>query len=80
MISYPGEDGFWVAECPILPGCISQEKTKEEAIKGYIATLEENGLPVPKERLDTLQAAVRTSCHLTVGNGSDSITAKIAFE
>ena len=22
----PGEDGYWVAECPSLPGCISQEK------------------------------------------------------
>jgi hypothetical protein len=32
VIIYPGEDGFWVAECPSLPGCISQGKTKEEAI------------------------------------------------
>ncbi|MEW6659461.1 MAG: type II toxin-antitoxin system HicB family antitoxin [Thermodesulfobacteriota bacterium] len=29
---YPGEDGYWVAECPSLPGCLSQGKTKEEAI------------------------------------------------
>ena len=42
---YRGEDGFWVAECPSLPGCISQGKTKEEAItnireaiRGYIRT------------------------------------------
>ena len=32
VIIYPGEDGFWVAECPTLPGCISQGKSKEEAI------------------------------------------------
>jgi predicted RNase H-like HicB family nuclease len=51
---YPGEDGFWVAECPSLPGCVSQGKTKEEAISnireaigGYIKALEEDGLPVP---------------------------------
>ena len=25
---YPGEDGYWVAECPSLPGCISQAETK----------------------------------------------------
>jgi len=31
VIIYPGEDGCWVAECPTLPGCISQGKTKEEA-------------------------------------------------
>ena len=51
---YPGEDGYWVAECPSLPGCISQAETKQEAvrnireaIKGYIAVLKEDGLPVP---------------------------------
>ena len=32
VLLYPGEDGYWVAECPSLPGCISQGTTKEEAI------------------------------------------------
>lgn len=31
VVIYPGEDGFWVAECPSLKGCISQGGTKEEA-------------------------------------------------
>jgi predicted RNase H-like HicB family nuclease len=26
------EDGMWVTECPSIPGCFSQGKTKEEAI------------------------------------------------
>lgn len=26
------EDGVWVVECPSIPGCVSQGKTKEEAI------------------------------------------------
>ncbi len=26
------EDNYWVAECPSLPGCISQGRTKKEAI------------------------------------------------
>ena len=46
VIIYPGEDKFWVAECPSLPGCISQGGTKEEAItnikeaiQGYIESL-----------------------------------------
>jgi len=26
------EDGWVVAECPALPGCVSQGKTEEEAI------------------------------------------------
>ncbi len=27
-----GEDGYIVAEIPVLPGCISQGRTKEEAL------------------------------------------------
>ena len=45
VIIYPGEDEFFIAECPSLPGCISQGKTREEAIsnireaiEGYIAS------------------------------------------
>jgi predicted RNase H-like HicB family nuclease len=30
-ILYPGEDNYWVAEVPSLPGCISQGATREEA-------------------------------------------------
>lgn len=62
VIICQGEDGYWVAECLNLPGCISQGKTKEEAIanireaiSGYIAALEEDGLPVPEERSETLK-------------------------
>lgn len=65
VIIYPGEDGYWVAECPSLPGCISQGKTKEEAIanikeaiRGYIAALVEDHLPVPEDHFDTLVVAV----------------------
>ncbi len=65
IILYPGEDGYWVVECPSLPGCLSQGKTKEEAIRnikeaieGYIAALAEDGLPVPAERFDALLLAV----------------------
>ena len=65
VIIYPGEDGYWVAECPTLPGCISQGKSREEAvaniseaIRGYIAALEEDKLDIPPERFDTLVVAV----------------------
>jgi len=27
------EDGIWVTECPSIPGCVSQGRTKAEAIK-----------------------------------------------
>lgn len=47
-----GEDGYYIAECPALPGCISQGRTKEEAIDNIkeaievtIETRRELGLP-----------------------------------
>jgi len=61
----PGEDGYWVAECPSLPGCVSQGTTREEAIRnvreaidGYILALQDDGLPVPEDKLDALLLAV----------------------
>ena len=27
------EDGIWVVECPAIPGCVSQGKTKQQALK-----------------------------------------------
>jgi predicted RNase H-like HicB family nuclease len=32
VIIKPGEDGYFVAEIPVLPGCFSQGKTKAEAL------------------------------------------------
>lgn len=26
------EDGVWIAECPAIPGCVSQGATKAEAV------------------------------------------------
>ncbi len=55
-----GEDGYWVVECPSLPGCISQGRTKadaianiKEAIDGSVETMQAHGQPVPDEGLDT---------------------------
>ncbi len=28
-----GEDGYLIAECPALPGCLSQGKTRQEALQ-----------------------------------------------
>jgi predicted RNase H-like HicB family nuclease len=65
VMIYPGQDGFYVAECPSLPGCVSQGRTREEtvanireAIRAYIGALEDDGLPVPEEHFDTLLVAV----------------------
>jgi predicted RNase H-like HicB family nuclease len=65
IVLYPGEDGYWVAECPSLPGCITQGHTREEAvanareaIDAYVAALQQDQLPVPEERFETLVVAV----------------------
>ena len=59
VLMYPGEDGYWVVECPSLPGCISQGESREEAINNiraaigeYIKSLEDDGMPVPEDRLE----------------------------
>ena len=26
------EDGVWIIECPSIPGCVSQSRTREEAL------------------------------------------------
>jgi len=48
------EDGMFVAEVPSLPGCVSQGKTRaealrnaKEAIEGYLDSLKAHGDPVP---------------------------------
>jgi predicted RNase H-like HicB family nuclease len=50
------EDGVWVVECPAIPGCVSQGKTKaqaiknvEEAIKLCLEVRAERGLPLTVE-------------------------------
>ena len=65
VLVYPGEDGFWVVECPSLPGCVSQGKTKAEALNNikeaidlYIESLRSDSLPVPEDRFQAEVVAV----------------------
>lgn len=48
-----GEDGYFVATVPSLPGCISQGKTEseakeniKEAIELHLESLAEDGIPI----------------------------------
>jgi len=48
------EDGAFIAECPSLPGCISEGKSRKEAlenirdaIKGYLESLKKHNEPIP---------------------------------
>lgn len=48
------EDGNLLAQCPSLPGCISEGRNREEAlanikdaIQGYLASLKKHNEPIP---------------------------------
>ncbi len=50
------EDGIYVVECPAIPGCVSQGRTKpealeniKEAIKGCLDVRAELGMPLTFE-------------------------------
>ena len=48
------EDGAFVARCPSLPGCVSEGRTRDEAlanikdaITGYLESLRKHNEPIP---------------------------------
>ncbi|MCD6330932.1 MAG: type II toxin-antitoxin system HicB family antitoxin [Thermoplasmata archaeon] len=54
VIIQQDEDGMFVAECPSLPGCVSQGKTREEALNnikdaiiGYLESLKKHNELIP---------------------------------
>jgi predicted RNase H-like HicB family nuclease len=66
VIIEEGDDGYYVVQCPALPGCWSQGKTREEALANireamelYVESLTAHGEPVPKEEeAATVEVAV----------------------
>ena len=66
VIVEKGNESGYVVYAPALKGCVSQGKTREEAIKNikeamevYVETLLEDGLPVPTEvGKDTIELEV----------------------
>jgi len=52
----PAEEGGYVVTCPSLPGLVTEGDTLEEArdmaadaIRGYLESLAQDGLPIPPE-------------------------------
>lgn len=61
VLLYPGEDGYFVVEVPSLPGCISQGKSREEALANigeaialYIEVLQDRGEPIPDDSVEVV--------------------------
>lgn len=53
------EDGFWVAEVPAMPGCLSQGNTREEAldnvreaIEGWLEVMQSKSAPAQGELVE----------------------------
>ena len=60
------EDGMYIAECPAIPGCVSQGKTEEEAqaniqdaIRQFLEVRAEKGMPLT---VTTRQVEVVVRC------------------
>lgn len=78
---YPGEDGWWVVECPSLPGCISQGRTKEEAaanisdaIELYVDILKERNQTVPEDSLGGgVTKSSQSECRVPIAAGRPSL-------
>ena len=64
VLLHPGEDGYVVAEVPSLPGCVSQGRTREEALANireaialHVEVLQERGEPVPDDDVEIAEVA-----------------------
>jgi predicted RNase H-like HicB family nuclease len=66
VILKPDENGGFLAECPDLPGCLSEGSTRAEAkrniadaIQGYLESLKKHGEPVPPSRYEETTVTVK---------------------
>ena len=57
--AYRDEEGWYVVECPVVPGCLSQGKTKEEALENIqeaiqlcLEVRQQEGLPPTIQSLE----------------------------
>jgi len=59
------EDGYITAECPSLSGCVSQGKSREEALSnikeaivGYLASLKKHRDPIPDPEITEVEVKI----------------------
>lgn len=62
MLFEPAEEGGYVVTCPALPGLVTEGETMEEArrmaedaLRLYLETLIEDGLPIPADKIPIAQ-------------------------
>ena len=56
---YQDEEGWYVVECPVIPGCMSQGSTEEEALQNIqeaiqlcLEVRQEKGLPLTIQSME----------------------------
>ena len=61
VLLFQDEDGYFVAEVPSLPGCVSQGETRAEALDNikeaialHIEVLVERGQPIPDDNVEVV--------------------------
>jgi predicted RNase H-like HicB family nuclease len=61
VLLYPGEDGYFVVEVPSLPGCVTQGKTREEALANaeeaialYLEVVQNRGETIPDDVVEVV--------------------------
>jgi len=66
------EDDVFVAQVPSLPGCISQGKTRSEALdnskeamEGYLESLREHNEPIPPSINDRKRIEIWNGCGIS---------------
>ncbi len=62
MLFEPAEEGGYVVTCPALPGLVTEGDSMEEArsmaedaLRLYLETLIEDGLPIPSDKIPIAQ-------------------------
>ena len=80
------EDGNFVAQCPSLPGCISQGKNREkaltnirDAIQGYLTSLKKHNEAIPPP-IEEETVEVRPKLPVVSGVEVVKALAKIGYE
>lgn len=58
------EDGVWIAECPAIPGCVSQGSTQDEAVENV-----REAILLCLEVRDELRRPLREVCRIHVADG-----------
>ncbi len=61
IVIEPDEDGVFIASCPALPGCVSDGRTRDQAVlnmkdalEGYLISLVKSGDPLPSPMTEEL--------------------------